>query len=814
MPNIPQINIGGTVYKIKDAELSNEVSNLIIFNDTVDYLINDIEVIDIETISASHHGYYLNTSGNPAVTAGEFTYTDPIPVYAGNKYIFIGRGTPLISAVVFCDSSGNNRTSVYVYANDSDDQIFTYSPSLDGYIMLSFCYSTGIQRKLVYGKPINNKIEKVETDIEETNDVIDSITESKDNIVDMSQLQIGKNWQNADASNRAIVNIEAKPNTEYFIRVPADTSGAIINVSVVEKTNPLSAASLTSRNVNNNSSTTFKATASTGIITVQFNGRRDFVADDFSGYVLFASEGKSGISTIDSIARDTIETISERNENLVNMSQLQIGKNWQNADASNRAIVNIEAKPNTEYFIRVPADTSGGIINVSAVEKTSPLSTASIVSHDVDNDSSIVVTTSSATKTLTVQFNGRRDFVSSDFTNYVLFVTKGSVELTAIDHFARSLLGWKGKKLVWLGTSIPAAGKYDIDNLNSYPIMVGKQLGCTVYNEAVGSSALHCKRPDLISAANPYGFMNNFEAVSRCITNSLEEMNWIIQHYNDSSVFTQNVPASLSNDDKDFIRSCSWEIKLQKYFTASNFPDAWIIDHGHNDIPSEYSEGTYYEQEAISGTRHDGYFHSGEFTASNSSSYLEFDVTNELYVWISGTFGEWYDIFDIYDSNGNNIGYRINGVEQTINGLKVNVANATKLRVSNNNTSISTVEVKKLVYPMYESLYSYQGGLDFIVYKILSYNPKARIIMIGEYENQKYPTVSENQIIAAERWEFPIYRQWEELGFSQQLIEINGEYKTMLNIIIPDNLHPHTDTSGFALETMANNIAAWLQTIR
>lgn len=510
-----------------------------------------------------------------------------------------------------------------------------------------------------------------------------------------------------------------------------------------------------------------------------------------------------------------LDEISETSVNLLDMSNLVIGKNWIGQDNVARAVVYVDVLPNTTYYLSFPENTN--IQSVDAKQKAS-VSGSAIKSTNIITtgtpSADIQLTTESGTNVICIQFSkGSFAIQESDFANYHPYIGTESFNITAKDVVSRNAsMPWSGKSMVWLGTSIPAAGKYNMPV--SYPLMVGEILGATVHNEAVGSSALHCKSPDRISTANPYGFLTNFEAVSRCITNSLDEMDWVIEHYNDSAVFTQNVPSSLTDADKEFIRSCSWEIKLRQKYFNDNFPDVWIIDHGHNDIPSVASESTYTEKESMTGTQKAGYYSGGNFVESTASSHIEYDVTDDLYVWISGTFGSWYDVYDLYDADGNNIGFTRNATQTTVNALKVNVSNATTLKVSNINTSMSTVVVQSLKYPMYNSLYSYQGGFDFIVNKILTYNPKARIVMIGEYENQKYPTISENQLIASERWEFPIYKQWENLGWSQQLILTDGTYKTMLNIILPDNLHPHTDTTGFALKTMAENIAAWLNTIR
>lgn len=155
-----------------------------------------------------------------------------------------------------------------------------------------------------------------------------------------------------------------------------------------------------------------------------------------------------------------------------------------------------------------------------------------------------------------------------------------------------ALTNFKGKKIVWLGTSIPAAGYYNTTNENSYPRKVGRLLGATVYNEAVGSSPIHCRHKTEITSNNPYGFGTDFESTSRCLSNTVEEMNWIISHYN-SGVFTSTVPSSMTDDLAASIRACSYEQKIDKYFNNGEKIDMWVIDHGHNDWPYASEESEY-----------------------------------------------------------------------------------------------------------------------------------------------------------------------------------------------------------------------------
>lgn len=642
------------------------------------------------------------------------------------------------------------------------------------------------------------------------------IAEIPNNLYNINNVIIGKNWIGGDAANRATITIPTTGGEAYTIVLPYNA--AIPQIAII-RVNPYN-ASLGSSYLLGGEQTTLVVEQNCAEIRIQFEGSRTLTTNDFVNYSVGVFSGTATYTTAkDAIAREglnnlktTVDDISESNKNICADEDIIIGKDWGLVANSKRAIMLINVLPNTEYTIIIPENSN--IQQVNAVQKPTRGAVATLGSVQL-NIGENTLTTVNAAYCLVLQFaNFTTDFTTNMFTGYTPVVIAGEHIETARDDVARSVNHWIEKTMVWLGTSIPAAGRYQIDNPISYPIMVGNSLRATVYNEAVGSSALHCKDPARISTVNPYGFLPNFEAVSRCLTNSLTEMNWIIEHYNDSNVFTQNVPDSLTDEDKEFIRSCSWEIKLQKYFTEEKFPNAWVIDHGHNDAPTSAPDTLYTAKTAMQGTRHDGYYAGGNFTPSTASSYIEYDVTDQFKVWINGTFGTYYDIYDLYDADGNNIGKRQNGgTETTLENFELDVFGASTLRLSNVNTKINTVSVNKLTYPLYENLYCYQGGLDFIVNKILTYNPKARILMIGEYENQKFPLVAENQEIAAKRWEFPLYKQWENLGWSQQPILVNGEWKRMLNIILPDNTHPHTDSTGFALEIMANNICGWLLTL-
>lgn len=385
------------------------------------------------------------------------------------------------------------------------------------------------------------------------------------------------------------------------------------------------------------------------------------------------------------------------------------------------------------------------------------------------------------------------------------------------------------KSIVWFGTSIPAAGLYGLNNENSYPNRVGKILSANVLNEAVGSSAITCKSPDRISESNPYGFTHDFEGASRCMTNTIEEMNWIIEHYNDKTVFDYRTVSSLSDSDKDFIRSCSYENKLIPYLTDIKCPDLFVFDHGHNDSTNDEKESYYDETVALDGTEEVGWYSSGkhqDYENTNIKQSVKFDVSNYSQVLLSGKVSAWRDAYDLFDENGKNIGFeKVNiGVTVSYSDYEINVKDAKYLVVSNDNNLLNTISLKGYKYDRNHNLYCYQGAMRFLLNFIFSFNPKQRVVMIGEYENEAHPHIAKYQNKVADEWNLPIYRQWENYGWSNNKISTkwywnNGVWTlgtkeqtiTILNCWLADTVHPHSDTTGKTLQFMAEHIANWLK---
>lgn len=437
----------------------------------------------------------------------------------------------------------------------------------------------------------------------------------------------------------------------------------------------------------------------------------------------------------------------------------------------------------------------------------------------IDNNGVLVgsvsaTVTGSTKKTISVPKKAKTVYISTTYQNLNSAVVFGKYEIEQSN--------LKGKKIVWLGTSIPAGGKNGIEVADSYPVYIGKMLDATVYNEAVGSSCLHCKNKNRISERNPYGFVENFEGVSRCLTNTLDEMEWIIAHYNDTDVFTKNVPSTLSDEDKEFIRSCSYEKKINKYLTENNFPDLWIIDHGHNDTISDAQE-LQYEPMEMPWEAKTGFYQKGVLKTSAGKHLIEIDVDGFDMVYLSGVFNVGYDIYDIFDADGKVKKFEYANITKTVENLEIDCRGASRVAFSTETDKLETVIIKA---KSTENLYCYQGAFDFIVKKIKEFNQKAEIYMIGEYENQLRPAISNYQIKTSERWSFPLFKAWNMYGWSQKKIKYTGYWSdgiwvedgieretTFLNRWLPDTIHPHSDKSGEALWYMAKYISAWLKNL-
>lgn len=110
---------------------------------------------------------------------------------------------------------------------------------------------------------------------------------------------------------------------------------------------------------------------------------------------------------------------------------------------------------------------------------------------------------------------------------------------------------------------------------------------------------------------------------------------------------------------------------------------------------------------------------------------------------------------------------------------------------------------------------TFYGGINTVIDYILSQNPRARILVIGFYENELRPQVSQMHLKSAQLWEYQIVKLWEKTGWSQQLLTgTDGAGKTITQYWMPDNLHPHSDTTGKANTLLANILEMEIRSTR
>jgi len=152
---------------------------------------------------------------------------------------------------------------------------------------------------------------------------------------------------------------------------------------------------------------------------------------------------------------------------------------------------------------------------------------------------------------------------------------------------------WAGKRLLWMGTSIPAGSDPDAGSGTgaTYPSLVATQLGATAINIARGSSMLR-----IASSTGGYHGVSLGHFL-RSLTRMNAEATVLADNWDDiKAAFGSSAPSSLYNyypDGKggvedftyvDVMQRNSFETLLKPYLDGTNpAPDLYVIDHGHND---------------------------------------------------------------------------------------------------------------------------------------------------------------------------------------------------------------------------------------
>lgn len=167
---------------------------------------------------------------------------------------------------------------------------------------------------------------------------------------------------------------------------------------------------------------------------------------------------------------------------------------------------------------------------------------------------------------------------------------------------------WKGKKIVWFGTSIPAGvvNAGESGGNGAYPTRIGKMLGATVYNESVGSSCARAGSYHAIADNDPMGW-SGMGAISVMLSLSLSsaEKQDIIDNWDSTWKYIIGDPDSYDPTKIATYLSSSWDQNLAKYLTGGSVGqcDLYVFDHGYNDGVSTYGFSDLNEEPATQDDR-------------------------------------------------------------------------------------------------------------------------------------------------------------------------------------------------------------------
>lgn len=321
------------------------------------------------------------------------------------------------------------------------------------------------------------------------------------------------------------------------------------------------------------------------------------------------------------------------------------------------------------------------------------------------------------TKDSEVQAKGARvqNLIVNNITAKNLTVTDSS-SIVGVNDIKYTNSAYKGKTIWWAGTSIPAGGQY--------PEGSAAQHGATAINKAIGSSSIRKAKTD--------GSINGvaWQTITRALSHTIAEKQDLIDNWDTYKlILTNSPPSSLTDADKTFILSCSYENSLLPYLNGTfTMPSLFILDHGVNDE---------------------------SFDIGNPSNFVTIPSTR------------------------NNRNY-------------------------------------------------FLGACNYIIDLILQYNPRARIAIMGHHENTLRPAVPQAQQVLANYWSFPFCKLWEQTGWSNQLAPgsvalwsvppynaytSTGQDMSVFRIWNPDNLHPHTDTTGKSQALLTNLVGAFINRV-
>lgn len=341
-------------------------------------------------------------------------------------------------------------------------------------------------------------------------------------------------------------------------------------------------------------------------------------------------------------------------------------------------------------------------------------------------------------------------------------IQSGTVTLEKLSYgIAAKENQWLGKTILWMGTSIQAGEDATIGQ--TYPKSVCDALGASCINIALGSSMC---RASTRTGNYVEGLSYN---IMYALTQTVEEKQYLIDNW--STVRTvlhdPNTLETLSDSQKATMLASSFENRLLPYLDGTyDMPDLFVIDHGHND---------------------------------------------------------WKPYYTLPDGTTPDI-----GLEPTVENISGDILAEDTYMTANDCAKLtaflgSLADIpasKKAAFLASINRNCFKGAVGFICTLILHYNPRAKIVLIGNIDTEKQGLTQAQDEISY-NWCYPIAKIWNQFGLGGHYIpgtattwDVSGTTDlTQKNVYVKDNVHPYSDTTGEMTQRITKVLVDFLFTV-
>ncbi len=164
-------------------------------------------------------------------------------------------------------------------------------------------------------------------------------------------------------------------------------------------------------------------------------------------------------------------------------------------------------------------------------------------------------------------------------------------------------------------------------------------------------------------------------------------------------------------------------------------------------------------------------------------------------------------------------------LDKYLSGGAVGVCDLYVFNHGYNDLQISGEELNIVPSDINDRMY-FIGVMHFLINRILTSNPQAKICIISHYENQQKLAVNTSLNTISQYYGFPYCEQWRKSGVSQATITTTGYWdannhwissggtstnKTIQQCLMPDDIHPNSDTDLVLTKRLANITCDYLE---